>query len=228
MIIGKVNFDTLKLPLLPPEEASPSGRAIPSESSLPHSDLATTVVSRLQSFMPAQVSTVQTLPARGRRNNSLPPVSLGRGLISRYAAEKLYGIRRQTGAAKLKRLTTRHYHIIARHLSGERAESIANGMGLSLTTISRVLNDPLAQDILKRSYKDRQAELDALVGEAIDSVRHAFQNGSTSERLAAVDKYTKLKQAIAPETNPMATAEDYARAIVQGNQNVQVNIGVSR
>lgn len=138
----------------------------------------------------------------------------------------MYGIRRDTGAKKLVRLTRRHYEVIARHLAGQSGEQIHIAMGLSISTISRILNDPLAQQVLKKSYKDRQAELDALAGKAIGAVREALDNGSNSEKLAAVDKYTKLKQAIAPESNPMESAEDFARAIVNnGTVNVQINNG---
>jgi hypothetical protein len=152
-------------------------------------------------------------------------ISLGNGIIRKYEAEKILGIRKPDGAMKLKKLKSRHYEIIIRHLSGQSAEQIHNEVYVSINTISRVLNDPLSQEIIKRSYQDRQKELDALAGSAIDAVRYALKKGSTSEKLAAVDKFTKLKQSIAPETNPSATAEDLARSIVQNAQNVQVNIG---
>lgn len=175
-------------------------------------------------FMGTQVSPSQTssLP-RGRHRRVLPAISLGKGLVRRYEAEKMYGIRRDNGSRKLTRLTRRHYEIMARHLAGQSGEEIHIYMGLSISSISRILNDPLVQNVIKRSYKDRQAELDALAGKAIDALRSAF-DGSTSEKLAAVDKYAKLKGVIAPESNPMESAEDYARAIVNnGTVNIQVN-----
>jgi hypothetical protein len=177
-------------------------------------------------FMSTQVSLVPT-PAltRGRRPRLLPALSLGKGLMRKYEAEKMYGIRRSNGSAKLVRLTRRHYEVVARHLAGQSGEMIHIGMGLSISSISRILNDPLVQELLKRSYKDRQAELDALAGKAIGAVRTALDEGSTSEKLAAVDKYAKLKQTIAPESNPMESAEDYARAIVAGTVNMQINVG---
>jgi hypothetical protein len=176
-------------------------------------------------FMTAQVSRVDQLP-RGRHRRPLPAISLGKGLVRKYEAEKMYGIRRENGARKLTRLTRRHYEVVARHLSGQSGEQIHIYMGLSISTISRILNDPLVQTLLKKSYKDRQAELDALAGKAIGAVRIALEEGSTSEKLAAVDKYAKLKGAIAPESNPMESAEDFARAIVNnGTVNVQINQG---
>jgi hypothetical protein len=175
-------------------------------------------------FMQApQVYCGQPSAGPGRKARHLPAVSLGAGLVRKYEAEKMYGLRRDNGAMKLKKLTHRHYEVIMRHLAGQSGEQIHIGMGLSISTISRILNDPLSQVQLKRSYKDRQAELDALAGKAIGAVRHALDLGSTSEKLAAVDKYSKLKQSIAPESNPMESAEDYARAIVSNAQNVQIN-----
>jgi hypothetical protein len=162
---------------------------------------------------------------RGRKRMQLPAISLGNGIMRRYEAEKIYGIRRSNGSRKLQRISNRHYEIILRHLSGESGEQIHNAMGLSISTISRVLNDPLCQAIIRQSYKDRQAELDALAGLAIGGVRDALTKGSTSEKLAAVDKYTKLKTTIASDSNPMESAEDFARAIVKNAQNVQINIG---
>lgn len=175
-------------------------------------------------FMTAQVSPSQTgAMQRGRHRRPLPAISLGKGLVRKYEAEKMYGIRRENGSRKLTRLTRRHYEVMARHLAGQSGEEIHIYMGLSISSISRILNDPLVQNVLKRTYKDRQGELDALAGKAIDALRQAF-DGSTSEKLAAVDKYAKLKGVIAPESNPMESAEDFARAIVNnGTVNIQVN-----
>ena len=142
----------------------------------------------------------------------------------RYEAEKIYGLRRGNGSLRLRRLSTRHYRIIALHLAGASGAQIHEVINCSIGTISRILNDPLSQAVIKQTYKDRQAELDALVGDAIAAVRENLKNGTNSEKLAAVDKYVKLKMAVASESNPYESAEDYARAIVANAQNVQINI----
>jgi hypothetical protein len=196
----------------------------PPKGDLPPPVLSTTPPRTSPGFGFMQVSRAEPLP-RGRHRRLLPAISLGRGLVRKYEAEKMYGIRRDNGSRKLTRLTRRHYEILARHLQGQSHEQIHIYMGLSISSISRILNDPLCQTILKRSYMDRQSELDALAGRAIDAIRSAF-DGSTSEKLAAVDKYAKLKGVIAPESNPMESAEDFARALVNnGTVNVQINHG---
>lgn len=208
------------IPALP----SPPGTALSATSPLTG---AANGGPRLGFMGPPQVHPAQPIATAtsGRRKHRIPAISLGAGLVSRYEAEKIYGMRRENGALKLKKLTRKHYEIIARHLAGQSGERIHNEMNLSVVTISRVLNDPLAQQVIKRSYKDRQSELDALAGMAIGAVRDTLTVGSTSEKLAAVDKFTKLKQAIAPETNPAESAEDFAKAIITNAQNVQINIG---
>ena len=199
------------LPLLPSALAPPPNGAAPPRLAL--------------GFMATQNSHGDLALPRGRHRRLLPAISMGKGLVRKYEAEKMYGVRRENGSMKLRRLGRRHYEVIARHLAGQSGEEIHLAMNLSISSISRILNDPLSQEVLKRSYKDRQAELDALAGRAIGAVRVALDIGSTSEKLAAVDKYTKLKQTIAVDSNPMESAEDFARAIVTNAQNVQINIG---
>ena len=77
---------------------------------------------------------------------------------------------------KLKRLTHRHLSIIGMHLEGHSLEVIASNMNCTLNTVSRVLNDPLAQGILKRVYEDRKGEVHALGGKAIAAVREGLDD----------------------------------------------------
>lgn len=149
-----------------------------------------------------------------------------------YAQEKNIGLRRANGARKLKKLSGRHLEIISHHLQGKSGEEIGILMGCTIITVSRVLNDPLSVDLLSVIYKDRQGEIDALAGAAIDVVRGALINDgvSTRERLAAVDKFTKLKDTIGKETSTAKTAEDVVAEIfkglsIGGDAQVQFNIG---
>lgn len=176
-----------------------------------------------------ETSELDIVPVRqevvtGRKPQSLPSISVGRGLLSRYDREKIAGLRRETGARKLNRLSNRHLNMIAMHLSGMSGADISQAIGCTQSTVSRILNDPLAQEVILQTYRDRQQELDALTGSALEALRNALKHGSGSEKLAAIDKLVKLKQAIAPETNPMETAEDFARAIVEKADTVNVQI----
>ena len=168
---------------------------------------------------------VPTLSNRGRKPERTVSISMGKGLIPKYEREKIDGTRRSNGARKLKRLSMRHLRILEMHLCGLSGEEISNAIGCTVVSVSRILNDPICQALIKRTYSDRQGELDALAGKAIDAVRSLLTNGSGSEQLAAVDKFVKLKGIIAPESNPMESAEDFAAAIVaQAGSTVNIQI----
>lgn len=143
-----------------------------------------------------------------------------------YEREKQLGLRRENGARKLKRLTTRHMRIISLHLAGEKGEDIARICGVTNVTVSRILNDPLARKLISQVYEDRQNEIDALAGEAIDAVRQTLKGDHTArEKLAAVDKFVKLKDTIGRPDDSAKTAEDVVAQIfnIEG-QNVQINL----
>ena len=140
-----------------------------------------------------------------------------------YMREKALGIRHENGAQKLKALTARHLQIINFHISGLSMEKISEALGLSMSTIWRVLNDPLAKAFLQNVYAARQMEIDALLGQSIEAVRSTLEDGNTREKLMAVGAYSKLKQTVAGETNPAKTAEDVATQIIANAQNLQLN-----
>ena len=147
-----------------------------------------------------------------------------------YELEKRQGLRRANGAKKLKKLSNRHLEIISRHLQGESGETIAICMGCTIVTVSRVLNDPLSQDLVSVIYRDRQGEIDALAGRAIAAVRDGLDEKRDMRiRLGAVDKFTKLKDSIGKEDDSAKTAEDVVQEIFAGlkieGKNVQINIG---
>jgi len=148
-----------------------------------------------------------------------------------YMAEKRQGLRRPNGARKLKKLSNRHLRIITMHLQGKSGEFISSTMGVTFITVSRVLNDPLAVDLIASVYKDRQNEIDALAGDAIDAVRIGLNSDSDRIRLSAVGSFAKLKDTIGKEETSAKTAEDvvseiFARADID-TVNMQVNIGKS-
>lgn len=151
--------------------------------------------------------------------------------ITLYEREKRQGVRRANGARKLKKLSARHLKIISLHLAGKSGEQIASLIGCTVVTVSRILNDPLARDLLTKVYEDRQAEIDALAGDAIQAVREGLQGDHPlREKLMAVDKFTKLKDSIGKGEDEGLTAEDviermFNRMNVAGDVNVQINAG---
>jgi len=143
--------------------------------------------------------------------------------VTPYLREKALGLRRPNGAALLKKLTVRHLQMINMHIAGMSMEQIAVQMRVSLSTVWKVITDPLSKTYFKNVYQARQQELDALLGQSTEAIRSTLLGGTTKEKLQAVSVYTKLKQTVAPETNPAETAEDVASAIVAQAQNIQMN-----
>lgn len=171
-----------------------------------------------------QLAPVAT-PRSAATGGSLVPYN-----TTQYEREKRQGIRKTNGARKLKKLSNRHLRIISMHLEGNSGEYIAAVMRVTVITVSRILNDPLAINLLGTIYKDRQGEIDALAGKAIEAVRDGLHEKRDMRiRLGAVDKYTKLKDSIGKEETSAKTAEDVVAEIFNrvtlGNTNIQVNIG---
>jgi hypothetical protein len=148
-----------------------------------------------------------------------------------YTREKQSGLRRANGARKLKRLSSRHLKIISNHLAGMSGELIASSMNITVVTVSRILNDPLAKEYLDKIYESRRQEIDALAGNAIDAVRQGLDSESGRERLMAVDKFTKLKDSIGTTADDAMTAEDVIAKMFSkleiSDSNVQINLGES-
>lgn len=179
----------------------------------------------IQSFMPN---------SRGRRPVDLPQLVDANGrLLPRYLIEKITGVRRETGALKLKRLTNRHMKIIGMHLEGMSLEQIAMNARVSIPTVSRVLNDPLATAILQKIYKGREEEIKALTGKAIDVVRKGMDGEQPmGVRLRAVDRLAKLRETVLPKDKGAESAEDVIARMLERTtiigENVQINVGVEK
>jgi len=168
---------------------------------------------------------------RGRRPSNLPALTNESGkVLPRYVREKVLGLRRENGAMKLKRLTHRHMQIIGMHLEGQSIEQVAYNNRVTISTVSRVLNDPLAQQLLKQVYSDKESEIQALAGKAIGVVRDALiGDHALSLKLRAVDRYVKVRETMLSKEKGPETAEDViARMLSGGNiiaNNVQINMG---
>lgn len=208
----------------------------------------------MTSFLPPNVQTLNTSDERSYSvNRAGKPAYQGNGgkrgrrpapplpkvfdpgsgtLLDQYTAEKRFGIRRESGALKLKRLTFRHRKIIALHIQGFSNEQVAFYMNVTHLTVSRILNDPLAQEYIGRAAKDRENELKALMGQAVGVVREGLtKEGLPIEtRLKAVDRYTKLRQALTVDSGTTSAEDIIAKMLeraktIQFNQ--QVNIGLN-
>lgn len=139
-----------------------------------------------------------------------------------YFRMKAQGLLRANGFTPLKRLSYRHMCIIQRHLEGRSGKDIASEFGCTQITVSRVLWDPLAQEIIQRALEDANQEINALVPLAVDAVRTALDHESLSTRLRGVDKLAKLKEMQGVKDNTRS-AEDLIAEILKKAENVQVN-----
>lgn len=164
------------------------------------------------------------------------PVVNGRA-VTPYQREKTLGIRRENGAAKLKKLNSKHMTMISMHLAGARNSEIADHFGCTQSRVSLVLTDPLAKEVIARALDAKKMELDALAGTAIDAVREGLRDGGMNTKLRAVNVYSKLRDSLTDKDKGTVTAEDViARMLdtvaskgfhytrIEG-QNVQVNTG---
>ena len=113
---------------------------------------------------------------------------------------KMKDIRKKTlgriginGREKLKRLSQRHFKIIAMHLTGDyTGKEIAEELGVGKGTIYSVLNDPLAQEVIKEFRIGQMTELEALYPKAVEAIRTGLESGNVGIKLKAVDRYLKM------------------------------------
>ena len=178
-------------------------------------------------FMPTTLNS----GVQGRRPANIPAMfdpTTGK-MLDRYSVEKRLGLRRPNGALKLKRLTARHMKIIALHIQGLAGEMIAQHLNCSYVTVSRILNDPLSVDFIARHAKDKEAEISALMGTAVQVVRTGMTDKDlpVTTRLKAVDRFTKLLSVTKGEEKTQ-TAEDVIAKMLERanfiNSNIQINL----
>jgi predicted transcriptional regulator len=105
-----------------------------------------------------------------------------------YEMEKILGKRTATGALKLKRLKPLHRHIIACHQRGYSNRDIAHLMDITEITVSRTLNDPLAQELMKEFSEGIDHEMEGLMALGVDAIRNALQDNDKKISLKASDQ----------------------------------------
>lgn len=173
----------------------------------------------------AAIAEVSGGATRGRKPG--PLATLPR--TNRYLAEKRSGVRRENGALKLSKLTARHYKIIGCHLEGKSLEQICQECHVTISTASRVLNDPLAKSLLAKVYGHREQEIHALAGKALEATRDALgTDKDIGTRLRGVSAFVKVREVMVDKEKGKETAEDVVakileKAHIQGDVNIQVN-----
>ena len=133
-----------------------------------------------------------------------------------YQFEKIIGKRTKTGELKLKRLKPLHRQMLHMHLGCYSNRDIAFHLNVDELTVSRVLRDPLSQQVIQLYAAGIDAELEALLPLGVDVVRKALLNDSAKIALQGVDKLFRAlgKFNHVGEDQDKETAEDViARAL---------------
>lgn len=113
-------------------------------------------------------------------------------LKNQYKTEKILGIRMPNGMQKLKKLNNKHKLMIAMHLEGIALGQVAQDLGVHYMTVWRVINDPLAREIIDNFRRGYEEDLKALFPLAIEVIRKGLKATDPKIALGAVDRYGKL------------------------------------
>lgn len=197
------------------------------------SEVKSESLARLQALLtePRVVAAIRESSGDGATRGRKPGPLATLQPTQRYLAEKRAGMRRENGAMKLRRLTARHYKIIGLHLEGKSLEQICQECHITISTASRVLNDPLAKHLLSKVYSHREDELHAMAGQALQATRDALgPEKDIGTRLRGVAAFVKVRETMIDKEKGRETAEDVVarileNATVHGDVNVQVNQG---
>ena len=90
--------------------------------------------------------------------------------------------------ATLKTLRARHYKIIALHIAGQTNTQIATEIGVSIQTVGKTLNSPLAQDLINRALGqeleeaiDLKGRLEELAGIGVSRLEDIIVNDADNK-----------------------------------------------
>ena len=143
----------------------------------------------------------------------------------KYLEEKATGVRKSSGAAKLKELTGKHLRAINLHLAGVKGREIAATLDMSEAWVSTVLNDPLAQTEIRQRFLDVDAEMFAKATTKIDD---AMDSADAAISLRAAEMVWRSRGKFAQPEPIRTTAEDVVSrmldiAAAQGGASVTIS-----
>lgn len=136
-----------------------------------------------------------------------------------YQIERATGQRNPNGTRPLKRLSAVHRQMIQLHLSGLPGSEIAERTGKTQASVSRILNDPLAQREIDRVLRETDQEFAALYTQGVRVIREALDATTVQNkpahntRLKAADMLLKA-QGKYQDSEGRETAEDVVKQIV--------------
>ena len=149
-----------------------------------------------------------------------------------YEQEKALGLRSPSGVKYLKKLTPKHRQCILLHMQGMKQLEIAEAMGMKQPWVSNILNDPLAQEEIRREQQSWDQEFRAMGGMTMDALRSALRDPDPSIRLSAADKWLKAHGYYdkGKGTGPLSAEDIVAEMLKQTGEGgtTSVTIEVSR
>lgn len=160
--------------------------------------------------------------------HDVPPERQRPYLPEVYEAERDIGLRRNSGANKLKRLKPRHKQVIALHLAGWESQRIAEKLDLTVAWVSTVLSDPLAREVISNFDELHEEEFKRLRVLANDAIRRALHpDKPDSTRLKAARMFHQRESELGLKDKG-ETAEDVMAKILQKieAENVQINFNL--
>lgn len=113
-------------------------------------------------------------------------------IAGRYKYEKWMGIRQKNGADKLEKLKPEHKQYVVCFINGMKGVEIAEQFDVSAITVYRVLADPLARNLINEFDESFKDEFKAMFPLVSDAVREGLADGSVTNRLKAVDRWSKI------------------------------------
>lgn len=148
----------------------------------------------------------------------------------RYKADKMLGVRMESGAKKLEKLKPVHRQIYALHMSGVSNNDIAFALKKTPSWISSVINDPLMQTLIAQANDDLDGELRALFPMALDALRSGLSDSDAKIKLKASDQFFRTQSKYTDTKKGDQTAEDVIRQILEIHSTgpVDVRIGLER
>ena len=131
--------------------------------------------------------------------DTTPPSPITLAPLTTYELDKRVGKRDVSGRWQLQELKPKHCRMIAAHMEGVSNIEIAAMFDVTETTISRVLNDPLAQQLIKTLERGLTQELRGLLKLAIAALREAMSQADSDTKLKAIDRFEKLYKLLHPD-----------------------------
>lgn len=145
-----------------------------------------------------------------------------------YEMEKANGERLPNGARIRKKLKPVHLEMIALHLEGVSNSQIARKFKYTDSSISILLQQPLAKELIQRVLNDSRHRFNMLSHRVVDVLADGLKDGNDKGmQLRTIDRYHKMYSILGDESGKQ-TAEDVVQEILKRADKIQLNVEVNK